>query len=72
MGYIYLIENIINKKKYVGQTIQENINKRWGSHKQVNKRFIGTILYNAYKKYGIDNFKFKLICICFDKDTNKY
>jgi group I intron endonuclease len=72
MGYIYLIENKINGKKYIGQTIQKDINQRWNKHKQVNKSFIGTILYNAYNKYGISNFKFKLICICFDEDTNKF
>ena len=72
MGYIYLIENTINCKKYIGQTIQNDINKRWNKHKQVNKSFIGTCLYNAYKKYGISNFKFKIICVCFDEDTNKF
>ena len=72
MGYIYLIENLINGKKYVGQTIQDDIYKRWNKHKQINKRFVGTCLFNAYKKYGIENFKYKIICICFDEDTNKY
>jgi len=72
MGYIYLIENKINGKKYVGQTIQKDIHQRWNSHKLLNKRFIGTILYNAYKKYGIENFTYKIICICFDDDTNKF
>jgi len=72
MGYIYLIINQVNGKQYVGQTVQNDINKRWNKHKQVNKRFIGTCLFNAYKKYGIENFKFKLLCICFDEDTNKY
>jgi group I intron endonuclease len=72
MGYIYLIENLINGKKYVGQTIQKDINSRWNRHKQVNKNGIGTILFNAYNKYGINNFKFKLLCICFDEDTDKY
>lgn len=72
MGYIYLVENLINNKNYIGQTIQNDINKRWNKHKQVNKSFIGTCLFNAYKKYGIENFKFKLLCICFDDDTNKF
>ena len=57
MGYIYLIKNNINGKKYIGQTIQNDINKRWNKHKLVNKSFIGTCLYNAYKKYGVNNFK---------------
>jgi predicted GIY-YIG superfamily endonuclease len=40
MGYIYLIENLINGKKYIGQTIQNDINKRWNKHKQVNKNIL--------------------------------
>lgn len=72
MGYIYMIENVKNNKKYIGQTLQHDINNRWKQHKLVSKKSIGQILYNAYKKYGIDNFKFKIICICFDCDTNKY
>lgn len=70
MGYIYLVENKINNKKYIGQTTQLDINKRWYQHKRNNG--IGKILLNAYEKYGIDNFRFKIICICFDSDTNKY
>jgi group I intron endonuclease len=72
MGYIYLIENNINKKKYIGQTIQDDVNKRWNKHRQVNKSYIGTCLFNAYKKYSIENFTFKIICICFDSDIDKF
>jgi group I intron endonuclease len=73
MGYIYMVENTINNKKYIGQTIREDIKTRWKYHKTLNsKKYIGQILFNAYKKYGIDNFKFKIICVCFDEDTNKY
>lgn len=72
MGYIYLIENNITNKRYVGQTILSDVNKRWNKHKQVNKSFVGTCLYNSYIKYGIENFTFKIICICFDEDTDKF
>jgi group I intron endonuclease len=72
MGYIYLIENKINNKKYVGQTKKDDIKTRWNQHKKIDKRSIGTCLYNAYNKYGIENFIFKIICICFDSDTDKY
>jgi group I intron endonuclease len=72
MGYIYLIENIITKKKYIGQTVQLDINKRWKQHKDLKGNTVGKILLNAYKKYGLDNFIFKILCICFDSDTNKY
>lgn len=26
----------------------------------------------GFNKYGIENFEFKLICICFDNDLNKF
>ena len=52
MGYIYMVENTINNKKYIGQTIREDIKTRWKYHKTLNsKKYIGQILFNAYKKY---------------------
>jgi|688.fasta_scaffold802758_1 group I intron endonuclease len=72
MGYIYIIENQINGKKYIGQTIQKDIKNRWYSHKNLKHKTVGKILFNAYNKYDFDNFKYKIICICFDEDTNKY
>jgi group I intron endonuclease len=33
---------------------------------------VGRYLSSAYKKHGIDNFKFQIICICFDEDCNIY
>jgi group I intron endonuclease len=70
MGYIYLIINKINGKKYVGQSIQYDINRRWNQH--MNNISGKTYLSNAFIKYGRDNFKFKIICICFDEDCNRY
>lgn len=35
MGYIYLIENKLNNKQYIGQTQQLDINKRWKQHKNI-------------------------------------
>jgi len=72
MGYIYLITNKVNGKKYVGQTICDNINKRWSQYKKLDKNSIGRCLYNSFIKNGIENFKFEIICICFDDDCNKY
>lgn len=71
MGYIYIIKNKINGKLYIGQTIRQDINDRWRQHKSCKKDTIGNYLYNAYKKYGLNNFEYKLICICFDEDCNK-
>jgi group I intron endonuclease len=71
MGYIYLITNKVNDKKYVGQTICKDINTRWKQYKKLDKHSIGRSLYNALIKYHLDNFKFQIVCICFDEDCNK-
>ena len=70
MGYIYLLTNKINNKKYVGQTIRDDINKRWNQHKY--NKTNDTYISRALNKYGIDNFKFQIICICFNEDCNKF
>ena len=72
MGYIYMIKNKINNKLYIGQTIRSDLNCRWREHKLCKKDCIGNYLYNAYKKYGINNFEYKLVCICFNEDCNKF
>ncbi len=72
MGYIYRITNTIDGKRYVGQSKCEDIEKRWKQHKKVDRKCIGPYLFNAYKKHGIENFKFEIVCICFDEDCDKY
>lgn len=56
IGYIYLVENRINGKCYIGQTTQ-TIEKRWKQHccsaKQDN---CNMPLCRAIRKYGADNF----------------
>lgn len=56
---IYKITNLINNKIYIGQSKQ--IEVRWQQHKTSNKHYA---IYNAFKKYGIDNFKFEIIEEC--------
>lgn len=72
MGYIYLVTNRITGKQYVGQSQCEDIETRWNQHKKVYKYSLGRLLFNTYKKHGIENFKFELICICFDEDCDRY
>jgi group I intron endonuclease len=38
----------------------------------MDSKTIGRCLFNAYNKYGISNFTFQIICICFDEDCNIY
>jgi group I intron endonuclease len=69
MGFIYKITNKITNQCYIGQTIQY-LEERWRQHKgsKSNCRY----LKHAFQKYGIENFEFKLICICFDSDLNRF
>lgn len=61
-GYIYLIENMINKKCYVGQTKQRDPQCRWRQHVNDSaKPSPVSVLGHAIKKYGPDNFSFSTI-----------
>lgn len=56
--YIYKITNTINNKVYIGQTV--NIEKRFKQHIRASQNKTceeyNNLLYNAFRKYGIDNF----------------
>jgi group I intron endonuclease len=68
MGYIYSITNKINWKRYIGQTIEKNIQDRWKSHFKQNSNC--RYLKYALAKYGKENFKFEVILECDDIDLN--
>ena len=67
MGYIYMIKNKIDAKCYIGQTIEKDVNTRWNKHKRSLNSDGCRALYNTFRKYGIENFDFKIICISFDE-----
>jgi hypothetical protein len=52
---IYVIQNKINDKLYVGKTTKTLL-KRWGRHLTDSKR-VRSRFYNAIRKYGGENFK---------------
>lgn len=56
--YVYIITNLINRKKYIG--------KRSCSCPIDKDRYMGsgTLLKKAQKKYGIENFKKDILLIC--------
>lgn len=59
-GYIYLTENLINSKKYIGQHKNNSFNPSYlGS---------GTILKQAINKYGKENFKVEVLEECNSKE----
>lgn len=63
MGYIYKIVNNVNNKIYIGKTENVDPIKRFNEHKKDYKKRSNEKrpLYNAMKKYGIDNFSFEII-----------
>lgn len=69
MSYIYLIENTINNKKYVGQTTQR-LSDRLSQHKTLSQKY-DTRLYRAMRKYGTDNFTISLLEECVDSLLNE-
>lgn len=59
---IYKITNLINKKCYIGQT--NNITRRFQEHKNMKSIYNEEktkILYQAFNKYGLENFSFEII-----------
>lgn len=67
MGYIYKITNTLNGKAYIGETKQDDVQKRWNAHKKSIKYNNGCpLLTQAFNKYGIDKFKFEVLIICFN------
>ena len=67
-----MLRNKVNNKMYIGQTQQADIKNRWKAYKNLNKTSIGEVLFRALTKHGLENFEFKIICICFNEDCNKY
>ena len=63
---IYKITNLINNNAYIGLSI--NIEKRWKEHiersQNISNKEYDKVLYKAFRKYGIDNFKFEILEEC--------
>lgn len=57
--YIYLTTNLINGKKYIGQHKGELNDSYYGS---------GTNIIKAIQKYGKENFKKEILCICSNRE----
>lgn len=68
MNYIYRIINQINGKSYIGLTTKTRPTDRYSQHKylarhpaQDNKNNPNSAIHAAMRKYGVDNFIFKII-----------
>lgn len=69
---IYVLENLFNGKKYIGQS--RNIRKRLILHLSRAKNPIThkSALYSAMAKYGVDNFSIKILELCDSSLLNYY
>lgn len=67
---IYYIKNKINNKKYIGQSI--HIHRRWNEHKWElnNNVHHNDYLQKSWNKYGEENFEFKIIELCDEKNLD--
>lgn len=65
---IYKITNNINQKSYIGKSIR--IEERWRYHKNNfnNSQDYNKLLYQAFRKYGIENFSFEILEKCDSND----
>lgn len=52
---LYLIENTVNNKKYIGQTTS-SVSTRWVKHLSAARRGANTVIARAIRKYGKQNF----------------
>lgn len=70
---IYKIENLINGKVYIGQSV--DIETRWRAHKnkinQKNSIEIHYPLYQDFIRYGLENFSFEIIEECNIEELNE-
>ena len=67
---IYRIENIVNHKRYIGQSI--DIKRRWRDHKTElrSHRHFNYHLQQSWDKYGEDSFKFTIIEECLKENLD--
>lgn len=70
---IYKIQNLINGKVYIGQSI--DISRRWAQHRYATKNpqsiDYNSALYEAMRKYGIENFQFSILEICLKEELDQ-
>lgn len=65
---IYKITNLVNNKVYIGQST--DIERRWRNHR-ARYTTCNSILYQAIRKYGLENFSFEIVEECGENFLNE-
>ena len=60
IGYIYLITNLVNGKKYIGCTMI-SLKRRWTQHLSSARKNSPMAIHRAIRKYGPSSFKIECI-----------
>lgn len=67
-GRVYMIVNLVNGKRYVGQTT-ESIQERFNKHVSKSKsKDCDMLICRAIKKYGKENFVYGEICVAYSQE----
>lgn len=68
---IYLIQNIVDNKIYIGQA--EDIGLRWSTHLSLLQagKHPSKYLQQAVDEYGLENFTFTILCECSKEKLNE-
>ena len=69
MTGIYQIRNTINGKRYIGQSV--DIEKRWQREARTVSPSVNAHLLRAFQKYGLDAFKFDVLCLCTEEELSE-
>ena len=69
---IYMIQNLVNGKMYIGQSV--DIEDRWERHRRIlrNGKHVNKHLQNSWDKYSEYNFEFIKLLECEESDLNMY
>ena len=63
MGIIYCYTNLINNKKYIGQTInpEQRYKQHLSSAFNPNDKEYDSLIHRAFRKHGFNNFQYSIL-----------